>query len=186
MKFIGFYTKDTPYKKEADELTATLNKYDLDFHIYEVESKKSWVKNCAQKSTVIKQALTDFSDDIFYLDVDARILRKPPLEVLVSSVPMLANWVTPFGGGRFEILSGSIFFPNNELSMKLIEDWEHLQQNKLTVWDQKVLQLVVEKHKYKYESLPLEWCWIKEFMKDIKDPIIWHTQASRRLRRVIK
>lgn len=186
MKFIGFYTKDTPYKQEAEQLAKQLNKYNLDYSIFEIESDKTWVRNCAKKPSIIKYALDRFNEDIFYIDVDARFLREPQLDELNSSIPMIANWITPFRGRQFEILSGSIFFPNNDLSKRIVTEWENLQKPKMNVWDQKVLQLVIEQNNYEYESLPLKWCWIKEYMKDVEDPIIWHTQASRRLRKTIK
>lgn len=186
MRFVGFYTKDTLYRQEAEQLVGHLDKYNLTYSIFEIESDITWVRNCAKKPSIIKHALDKFTEDIFYIDVDARFLREPPIEELNSTVPMLANWITPFRGKQFEILSGSIFFPNNDLSNRIVTEWQNLQNSKVNVWDQKVLQLVIEQNKYEYESLPLKWCWIKEYMKDVEDPIIWHTQASRRLRKTIK
>jgi hypothetical protein len=181
-KIIGYYTKNTPYKGEADNLIKTLNKFNLDYHIYEVENKKNWYLNCGQKSSVIKQALKDFKADILYVDVDARFLREPPLQDLWSDIPRFATWINR--RRQFELLSGTIYFPNNEISKEIVQKWIEQQKKAPMVWDQKTLQTVVENN-YAYLNLALEWCWIKEFMKNIKNPIIWHTQASRRLKRKV-
>ena len=174
MRIISFYTIDTPYEQEAEALVKTLKEFDLEYHIYSVKSKGNWALNCAQKSTVLKQALEDFDDDILYVDADARVLRRPELQ---DDLPGFCIWNNM--RKQVELMSGTIYFPNNSISRNIIDDWIEAQTHKPQEWDQKVLQSVIDP--YEYIVLSLEWCYIEKFMQ-IQDPIILHTQASRRLR----
>lgn len=177
MKIIAFYTVDTPYDKEAEEFRKSFA--GEDYHIYQVSNKGKWELNCAQKSECIYKGLNDFEEDILYLDIDARKCRDIP--EIKSDFPGFCIWQRPWKGeGDLELLSGTIFFPNNNLSKKIVEDWMEVQKADPSVWDQKTLQSI--HNKYEHFEMDLEWVYIERFMKQVKNPIILHTQASRRLR----
>lgn len=75
--YIGYYTKNTPYQKEAEELSLSLKAFDLPHKIYAVESKGNWLKNVCLKTEIILRAWNEFSEPIVYLDADARVVQKP-------------------------------------------------------------------------------------------------------------
>ena len=180
MKIVAFYTVNTPYEKEAEEFKESFK--GEDYHIYEVVNKGSWELNCAQKSECLYTALNDFKEDILYLDIDARKCREIPQ--IKSDIPGFCIWRRPWkGSDDIELLSGTIFFPNNNLSRQVVSDWMAVQKSSPSTWDQKTLQSIHTK--YAHFQMDLEWVYIEKFMKQVKNPIILHTQASRRLKKEI-
>lgn len=182
MKIVAYYTVDTPYEQEALEFKDSFK--EENFHIFEVENLGQWELNCAQKPTVIKKAINLFKEDILYLDIDARLLTALP------SIPRpdkigICMWNPIWKLNTTELLSGTIYFPYKEESIQLLDDWIEHQKNNPTTWDQKVLQSII--HKYNYELLDLKWVFIEKFMKSfVQDPIILHTQCSRRLKETVR
>lgn len=185
MIIVSFFTRDTEYEQEARELRQTLKAHNLKYKIYPVDSKGSWEQNCAQKSTIILQALTELKDNILYLDSDARVLRPPPFEQIEKDVPGygLVQWPH-----KLELCSGTIYFPNNEVSKFIVKRWVEEQLKNTKEWDQRVLQRIYEETEH--FSLPLDWINIAGKSANKKllgsdNPIILHTQASRRLKRLV-
>jgi hypothetical protein len=189
IKVVGFYTKDTVYEEEANKLIKTLDTFSIPYYLYPIENKGQWVLNCAQKPKIIKQALDEFIDDILYLDVDARVLRRPDFEQLELSCPGYCVWKNPYTKNPEELASGTIYFPNNKISRAVLDDWISMQEKYPKMWDQKVLETLYKK--YPYELLHHDWINIAENSNkglkfiETENPIILHTQASRRLRQKI-
>ena len=184
MIIVGFYTENTQYEKEAKEWLESFKGYDT--CLYKVANLGSWELNCAQKSRILRYAIDDLEEDILYLDVDARIERSfTEEETPLGDLPGFVVWNQTWGSHKEELLSGTIFFPNNNLSREILDDWIHEQENNPREWDQRTLQKVVFSAKYPYYKMNLNWCAIQKFMK-LQDPIIVHGQASRRLKGTIK
>ena len=184
IKIVAFYTTNTPYEQEAEEFKENLNKYSLDFKVYPVDNLHKWELNCAQKSRIVRQSLEDFSENILYLDIDARFLRTPTFEEIEKETPGFCYWSRTWKpADDRELLSGTIYLPNNCLSREVVDAWIAEQERNPTEWDQKTLQRVVDSQEYEYYNLELKWVYVEPFMKPLcSDPIIWHTQASRRLK----
>lgn len=182
MHIVAFYTDRTQYVHQVEEWRYSFKDYDT--MVYKIENQGSWEKNCAQKSRVIKYALEDLNDDILYLDIDARLQR--PLEsIQIPRLPGFCIWQPPWkANGEKELLSGTIYFPNNEISKNLINDWIEEQEKDETIWDQKTLQKVVDREDYPYFKFNLNWVAIQKFMK-LADPIIVHGQISRKLKNTV-
>jgi len=181
MKIIGFYTVDTPYEQEAEEMKKTLDKFNLSYQLYEVDNQKSWELNCAQKSRILRMALDDFDENILYLDVDARVMRQPPFEDIEKDIPGYCVWYNPYQRQE-QLCSGTIYFPNNYISRRVIEDWIYEQQKDPKQWDQVVLQRIYQE--YDHFLLHDDWINIERNTQnrfiETDNPIIVHTQASRR------
>ena len=77
MKVINYFTKNTPYEFQANELKQNLESFGIDYKTYETSDLGSWELNCAQKSYIIGLALEETDDDIFYVDCDAFFQQKP-------------------------------------------------------------------------------------------------------------
>lgn len=182
MKIIAYYTKDTPYEEEALEFSKSFA--NENFHVFAVDNLGSWELNCGQKPKVIKQALTKYTENILYLDIDARLvgdLEPIPEPTKIGICMWNPMWLSSFT----ELLSGTIYFPNNTYSIKLLDEWIKTQSDNPYVWDQKNLQSIISK--YLYQKLDLRWVYIDKFMRNkVKDPIILHTQCSRRLKSLIR
>lgn len=181
MKIVGYYTYDTPYEKEVPEYEESLRKFNLDFQVYRTAPRKSWVANCALKPFILKKAIEETDDDILYLDIDARCVRKPPFEELQKDKPAFPIF-------KHELLSGTMYFPNNELSRRLLDDWYGSQKSNPNEWDQKVLYKVVKAlYPNDYNKLGLHWVKIfdNKSMELTENPVFVHYQASRKNKRIV-
>jgi len=78
VKFISYYTKNTPYEKVIQQcLLPTLLHFKLDYHIKAIEDRGTWLQNTAYKSEFVKECLLEFKQDIVFLDSDAKVIRYP-------------------------------------------------------------------------------------------------------------
>ena len=182
MKIVGFYTTNTPYEQEYLQLKETMDHYGLSYHFYPIDNTGKWESNCAMKSKVLLQALDDFNDNILYLDSDARILQQPPFEQIEKDVPGICVWHPKYRRNG-ETLSGTIYFPNNDVSRALIKEWIAEQQKNTNEWDQRVLERIYKKHPHYLMSH--DWINIVgladgTYLLKTDNPIILHTQASRK------
>lgn len=182
MRVIAFFTKDTGYEEEANIWKESFKSCDT--KIYVVESRGSWEENCGIKPEILLTALQEFEEPILYVDIDARLKR--PLECIEH--PDLPGFcfldkvkIAPYNR---QLCSGTMYFPQTTSSFKIIIDWINLQKKNTKVWDQLVLQHIIESNKYKYQTLPTEWLGISRH-NELENPIIYHTQASRRLKKEI-
>jgi hypothetical protein len=185
MKIICFYTKDTPYEEEYKIFKKSLEEFNLDHYAYVVDSLGQWEKNCSLKSQILRKAIDEHDDNILYLDVDARIQRQPPFAEIEKDVPGYCVW-HPRHMKKGQMCSGTIYFPNNELSRQVLDAWIAEQNKDLTVWDQDTLFKVYKQ----YNHFLLHHDWINIVGRDNQkhstpllgtdNPIILHTQASRR------
>jgi hypothetical protein len=183
MKIICFYTKNTPYEQEYNVFKESLEKYNLDHHAYAIENSGQWEINCSMKSKIIRQAIDEFDDNLLYLDVDARIVRQPPFKEIEKDIPGFCVW-HPRYRKNGQLASGTIYFPNNTLSRKVLDAWIEEQQKDLSAWDQDTLFSVFKK----FDHFLLHHDWInivgvdgsESFLLKTDNPIILHTQASRK------
>ena len=183
MKVIGYYTLDTPYEQEFQEIKKFLESFSIDYHYYGVDNKGKWELNCGLKSRILRQALEDFNDNILYLDVDARILRDPPFASIEDDLPGICVW-NPRYRPKGETLSGTIYLPNNQISRDLLDKWIDEQNKNPNEWDQRVLEKIYKN--YPHKLLHHDWINIigtggdKTYLLKTDNPIILHTQASRK------
>jgi len=186
MKFIvvGYYTRGTFYEGLASEFEESLKKYAISYYIEAIDSLGDWHLNTSYKPTFLKQMLRKFPDkDIVYVDVDAKFFAYPILFESLQcniAVHLFDRRLHRTKATGFEVLSGTVFLKNNEEVRGLVDKWEALCIAKPYVWDQKSLEKVLGEDFY---NLPPEYCIIFDVMKHIKDPVIVHYQASRKVRK---
>ncbi len=187
MLVMTFYTVNTAYEKEFEEFSKLAGKFEVPFIAYPVESKGNWLLNCSLKPSLIRRALDEQEDDILYLDSDARIQQTLPQ--IKEDRPGFCVWDAPWRAG--ELLSGTIYFPNNELSRNIIDEWIAAQND--TNWKEILHQRKLEKIYKKYPHFLLSHDWVNiagknpaSFMLKTEFPLIIHTQASRKHRNTIR
>lgn len=181
MRIVAFYTKNTPYEEEIKNLESSINNLGLTYHLEEYEGQGSWVLNCGLKSTFIWEMLHKFPDeDLLYVDADAIIHKRPQASVMQGDI-----CAHVCEGG--ELLSGTIFFKNNERTKKLVREWITKQKKDPNKWDQKTLQEVIAVHGPRigiiFKELPPTYT--KIFDQDWGEPVIEHHQASRKHREAV-
>jgi hypothetical protein len=186
MKVINYFTKNTPYEFQANQLKENLKSLDIDYKTYETNDLGSWELNCAQKSYILGLAIEETEDDIFYVDCDALFLQKPNWEEF-NNIDVPSFLIYEFEHNQknyWELFSGSIYFPNNKLSRAVINAWKSTQERYPYQWDQQTLQAVVDQNKIPFVKMPFRWC-VTHHMKNVEDPVITHHSISRQYKDLI-
>jgi hypothetical protein len=190
MTLISYYTKNTPYKGVFEStLKPSLMKFNLDYIVEEVPNLGSWKANTDYKPTFILKKLQKLKEDVVWLDVDASIEQYPSLLFNIPKEFDIAlhklDWNKQYNKPGEEILSGTLFIRNNDISKTLLENWiGTLPKHR---WEQEALKEVLN---IPYFNLPAEYCTVIDFDNKIpsyiSNPVIVHHQASRKLRRHIR
>lgn len=178
----SFFTENTPYEEEVKYLIESIKRLGLRSHIQGIPCQGSWEKNCQYKATFLLDMMTQFEGtNIIWVDADAVFIRQP---VLFDSVECDLGYHVLEKAS--ELLSGTLFLRNCEVSQRLVKDWIALNESN-NEWDQKNLQTVLKMHpKLKCSILPADYCRIFDHEEQlIVDPVIVHYQASRRYKEII-
>lgn len=181
MFFVSFYTKKTGYEQEVKNLIFSLEVWGLNYKIGRIDSLGSWQKNTHYKAKFIRKMLDYCNTPIVWVDADAVIKDRP---VLFETLK--ADFACHLRGGS-ELLSGTLYFANNDTVKSFVDDWIATNEKHPDVWEQKNLQAVLPKWKDKINIfyLPPEYCLIFDLMRKEGEPVIEHYQASRRFKEKI-
>ena len=183
---IAYYTKDTPYEQEIEGLKKSCSDFGIMLHTKGFSNQGSWQKNTALKPIFIGQMLELCDSNIVYVDADARIRQYPIIfDELCKDKD---NHIAVHYRNNTELLSGTIYLQNCEIVKDLVNQWIIEQQMKPRIWDQKVLQSIVEGNDIPITvyHLPPAYTQIFDIMKHYGKPVIEHMQASRRLRGAVQ
>lgn len=199
MKYISFYTGH--YQRDAKELIKTFDK--LGITNYEVDPKDctgKWVENTQIKAPFILEKLKE-NDAVVWTDADSRIRQHPSFfDTIDTDVGFFfldrkytPNWKPPenslvSNADRF-LQSGTMFFKNTDRTIALLEMWIAENEKNRSQWDQWTLQWCLGKiDGITITELPPEYVWIDGVAKAYtnKPPVIEHTQASRRTKKILR
>lgn len=176
MRIVAYYTKNTPYEEEVKKLEESIKKLGLTYHLEGYEGQGSWVLNCGMKPIFIWEMLHKFPDeDLLYVDADAIVHKEPQKSVMQGDICAHVK-----EGGT--LLSGTVFFKNNERVKKLVHEWIRRQKKDPQKWDQQTLHeaIVVDGPRLGIIFKELSPAYTKIFDQDWGEPIIEHHQASRK------
>ena len=183
-KVISYYTKNTPYEEEIKILEESLKKFGIKYQFYDVLNQGSWQANICLKPEIVKKALMETDEDLLYIDADAEIQSE-----LIYFSDFLDDLGVHYRRGT-ELLSGTVYFKNNEKVKKLVDYWVKEQQENPLMWDQHSLNRVVNRWKeilgIKVKDIPVEYCFVFDSQLPLVKPIIIHNQASRRFKKSVK
>ncbi len=180
----SFYTKETGYELEAKKLARSLQNFKLDYEIVGIVDRKNWQLNIRYKPVLITKMLQKYYPrPVLYVDADAIFCKFPELlQTLDADIALHKVHWSSYGRDRAdELLGGTVYFKSTPRAKEILERWCQLcETTPLSIWDQKILQDIIGDNFY---NLPPEYCTIFDSMGCIvKDPVILHTQASRRLK----
>jgi len=200
---LGAYFTEGPYEEIAvTHVAESCKELNITHKLLLVgyKSKGSWNKNTAMKPKVILEALEMIADgyDLAFVDADATIEQYPALFDTIPKEYDIAfhtlNWNDWYGyktqTPRMEILSGTMFFRNNDKVKTLCKAWYNLAK-KTNVWEQQVLQNIIDNYDLKCYHLPIEYCYMKTRPRGLEplvktDPVILHHQASRKYKGTVR
>lgn len=177
MLIVSFYTKNTPYEQEINNLKKSCEQFGLKYHFEGYQGRGNWVLNCGIKPSFILDMLYREKDDLLYIDADGVI--KQPLKY-IDELPKEVDIAAHIRKGG-EFLSGTVFFRNNERVKNLVKEWVKRQHKDPGIWDQKTLHETIVNHGprlgIEFHELPQPYC--KIFDKDNCETVIEHYQKSR-------
>lgn len=180
LTLFGFYTNDGLYTKQAEILKASAERLNIsiDLRVYD---KNQWQKIIAFKPTFIAKMRKELKGKILFIDADAIILEdiRPYFENITEDIGVhyLSNR---------ELLSGTIFINDTPNAHALINEWEIRQMQQPEVWDQKILQTLIDDwvalDKISIKKTSERYTYIFDISKkiygDSVTPAIEHLQAS--------
>ena len=178
---VSFYTVGTGYESEAREMEATARAFGLVTDVRPVPNLGDWVHNCAMKPAFIRDRMQDYpGKPIVWLDADARVRQKPELFDAMANVDLACHY-----RHGVELLSGTLYLGATPGAKVLVDAWCAAQLLEPWVWDQRILQRVVESSPdVVVRELPASYVRVFDDPK-MGEPVIEHTQASRRLAKAV-
>ncbi len=191
LMIVGYYTVNTPYEEEAQNLLESLNRLGLNHDISGVKTLGNWQANTRFKAGFMLDMLIKWPNHrLLYVDCDAVIHKSPDL-FKNYKCDIAVRW-QDFRWRKNECLSGTIYMENNERTKQICEMWRDInieEGNKTKRMEQWNLDTVINKMKknsnFTYKNLPPEYTMIFDSMRGMYPnivPVIEHFQASRRFR----
>lgn len=180
---VAFHTDDEIYREEARRFVARLRELGLAYDLTVVPPRSEWVENCAMKPEFLLQVRRRLRGPLLYLDVDAYVHRNP-WPYLAQYDGDMAVYVNSTG----DLGSATILIEDTANALSIIERWVEEQRKQPKVYDQKVLQAVIEqpesqgtKPAFRVQRLPPTMCHICDRLDDVLhgEIIIEQLQVSR-------
>ena len=193
LMIVGYYTVNTPYEEEAQNLLESLNKLGINHDISGVKTLGNWQANTRFKAGFMLDMLIKHPKSrLLYVDCDAVVHSMPNL-FKNYNCDIAVRW-QDFRWRKNECLSGTIYMENNERTKRICELWRDINVNegntssRMEQWnlDTVITQMKTEDPKFTVKNLPAEYTFIFDSMKAMYPnaiPVIEHFQASRRFKR---
>lgn len=194
---VSYYTLQTPYEKEVENLTSSCAQYGLDTAIEGIESFGSWELNCAYKPFFLLKKLTEIKKPLLWVDADGMFVQCPSwIEAFEANFSVRIHDDLPWSHPS-KVISSTIFVNPTPSTIQLLRSWARMCQSKLMnpkrrleFWDQIALRdaLYSASTQAKIASLPLSYAKIFDHPGDCANvgaPVIEHYQASRRFKNMV-
>jgi hypothetical protein len=190
---VGYYTVNTPYEQEAQNLLGSLNRLGITHDISGVQTLGNWQANTRFKAGFMLDMLIKHpSYRLLYIDVDAVVHSIPDL-FKNYTCDIAVRW-QDFRWRQNECLSGTIYMENNERTKRICELWRDInvnegnESNRMEQWnlDTVINKMKAEDPNFTYKNLPPEYTMIFDSMRGMYpdiNPVIEHFQASRRFKK---
>jgi hypothetical protein len=183
VKLISFYTKNTIYEKEIEDLSTSCKSLQIDHYIEAREDLGCWEKNCSQKPLFIYECLQKFNEPLLWVDSDGIALQKPELHLGPCDLGLYFN-----NTRTKHARNATIFVSPTQAAKDFMQLWyETLQKlnaphkKKLTP-DQPVMISLIRKKSIPLKIAPLPLEYMQIFDRDqipLNRTVILHFQASR-------
>jgi len=184
---VAYFTTGTLYEIEVKRLIQSCLRFKVPYYVKPISDLGSWYLNTQYKPRFLRDMLEKFPNkSLVYLDVDAEFLQYPQLfetycnrrDVHIA-VHLLDHQKRGRANAAPELLSGTVFLKNSSIVREIVSNWEKECRRGGMLWDQSALAKVLEGQAY--QILPEEYCTIFDYMSDVKEPVIRHYQASRKV-----
>lgn len=194
---ISFYTANTPYQKEVENLKASCKQHGIILDAEAVESFGTWELNCAYKPFFILKKLNEYKQPLLWVDADG-VFNSPPewITAFDADIAVRINQELP-SSHPSKVISSTIFVKYNPQTIECLNAWTKESARLLLdpyrkeeFWDQISLRNVIlaKECKAKVASMPVAYTKIFDHPEDcllVEKPVIEHYQASRRFKKII-
>lgn len=188
---VSYYTKDTPYEKDAAFLKKSCIRLGLKHDIQPIANLGAWDKNCAYKPDFLLKMLDKHQQDVVWTDADSFFLKHPFYFDTPNYDLALKIYSDLPNSSIHKMVSATMYLKNCNKIKLLLKNWSKgcIRKKPLipkteSLFDQAVLKdiLLKTKHTVDYKPLPFSHC--KVFDSDLDHEldaknIILHTQGSR-------
>lgn len=187
----AFYTNDF-YKKHAYFLLDSIQHVGIQtYTIEQVHGCKTWSEAVCRKVSWIRETLDylEGEDGLFYVDADAQFKRKPDWEIMKGCDFAAVEWKRHANCDP-EVLTGSMFFRNNDRVRGFLDEWDKLTpkyRHTFTPEQRSLAEYLSKPNPITFKKLPVEWAFIfddhRSMYPDAKE-IVLHHQASREYKEI--
>ncbi|MDF7676941.1 putative nucleotide-diphospho-sugar transferase [Neisseriaceae bacterium ESL0693] len=185
MTVVAYHTDDELYRNEAKRMCASALRLGIKVKTTVVQSQGDWVRNTSFKSDYLLHERRLVKGPMLYVDVDAVFHRSPLAYLAQLDCDIAAHY--DLGDGH--LISATLFFQDTPAVHELLAQWHQQCLARPDVWDQKVLQDILEEDQqssqphYRIARLPVGFCWVfdrENNLKAAKQPVyIEQLQAGR-------
>lgn len=192
---VSYYTKDTLYQLEVQNLISSCEKWGLEHHIEPIPTFGSWERNCSYKPFFLMEKTQQLKRPLLWVDADGVFLQQPAyLEAFDTDFAVRTNrqWKDDHPS---KVISGTVFVNSTPGAERVLKSWakESLDaladpNRKIEFWDQIALRDVVLRGVpgAVISDLPTSYMAIIDNPEDQKgEMVIGHYQASRRFKKII-
>ncbi len=185
-EIVAFYTANSFYEQEAERMVASAVRLGLCVTATAVTSAGTWVRNAALKPTFLLGERKAKRGPLLYVDVDAVFHRNPWPALAVYDGDLAVRYAND---GR--LISATILINDTPAACRLLEIWKERCDKDPDVWDQVVLQQILEEDQasnapqFRVASLPIAFCWVFDRLNNEETDVVYieQLQASRQATR---
>jgi hypothetical protein len=184
---IGYYTDDPVYRQHFDILRWCLDKYGIT-HDYTKIPVSNWLAATAYKPTLILEKIKKHEHPVLYLDVDCFVHQ----DITGYFGKIEEDLGTHVLEATNELVSSTLYFKFNANTVDLLEKWIQGMRENPTVWDQQVLQGIIDRKEVKdlrVRQIEPEYLYVFDLSKAAHPhlkPVIEQLQASREMRYIAR
>jgi len=180
---VSFYTKNTFYEREANNLIESCKKQGLEYAIVGLESLGNWKANCGLKPKFLLDQFLKHQRPLLWLDADAVVLE--PLTYFNTCCEDISFRIeeTLKIDNASRMISSTVFVNHTQASFEFLKHWVEYQAAHPELTDQEAMRDVayLRFHHLTIKALPKRYCAIAfaSHFIDQKNPAIVQYQASR-------
>ncbi|HSX26362.1 MAG TPA: hypothetical protein VLE89_05075 [Chlamydiales bacterium] len=188
---ISYFTRATPYEKDAAQLKASCEKVGVEYSIEGIDSFGKWHEHICYKPTFIHQKLKELKRPLLWVDADGELVQKPILFSTLDCDLSLRCFDQLPPDHPCYLLTSTVYFNYNPITLSLTQLWAEecrraLQETpNLEISDQVTLQSVLATTPHHFHPLPPGYAALFEEKLPADQLFIVQHQASRLYKKLI-
>ena len=188
---ISYFTRNTPYEKDAAHLKASCERVGLETSIEGIDSFGKWHEHVCYKPTFIHQKLKELKRPLLWVDADGELVQKPTLFSTLDCDLALRRFDHFPTDHPCYLFASTIYLNYNPATLSLTQSWaegchQALQETPdLEISDQVILQSLLAQSSIRFQPLPPGYAALFEEKLPPAQLFIVQHQASRLYKKLI-